>query len=157
MAEENDYARGQEIKELVEEMKLYNRPEEIEEMKKLIKKNVPFSMRGYLLAYLYLTKSGKTNPQARKAKEYHQEPENATAYYINIGRMSKSNPAEIISFLCEKGGLSKEDIITVAYKQNYSFVYIANNKCEGIIEKVNNQSFKGRKVKMSLKRDKDEQ
>ena len=54
----NDKDAGQKIRSLVEEMKLYNNPQELEDMKRLMKKNVPFMMRGYLLAYLYVTRNG---------------------------------------------------------------------------------------------------
>ncbi|MBR4477817.1 MAG: hypothetical protein IKO96_04215, partial [Spirochaetales bacterium] len=64
----NDKEMGQKIRELVEEMKLYNNPQELEDMKKIMKKNVPLMMRGYLMAYLYVTRNGRT-----QAKPAHQE------------------------------------------------------------------------------------
>lgn len=153
---------GQKIRELVAQMKLYNNPQELEDMKKLIKKNVSFTMRGYLLAYLYVTRGESTQrPQRQERQERKPQPkpsvENATSFYINIGKASKSNPREIVDFICEKTGLNSEDILSVAYKQNYSFVYISNDKKEGIIEAVNGQTFKGRKVKMNYSKEKDEQ
>ena len=69
-----------------------------------------------------------------QAKPAHQERkaqakpvlENATSFYINIGKISKGSAHDMVSFICEKSGLSPEDIVSVAYKQNYSFVYIRN-------------------------------
>ena len=150
---------AQKIRELVEQMKLYNNPQELEDMKKLMKKNVSFTMRGYLLAYLYITRSGNTQRPQRQERRPQQKPavENATSFYINIGKASKSNPRELVDFICEKTGLNSEDILSVAFKQNYSFVYVSNDKKEGIIEAVNGQTFKGRKVKMNYSKEKDEQ
>ena len=83
--------------------------------------------------------------------------ENATAFYVNIGKLSKGTAHEMVDFICEKTGLSTEDIISVAYKQNYSFVYIRSDKADGVIEAVNGQTYKGRKVKMNFSKEKDEQ
>ncbi|MBR2282261.1 MAG: DbpA RNA binding domain-containing protein [Spirochaetales bacterium] len=176
MAENNNDIRGQKIKELVEEMKLYNNPQELEDMRKLMRKNVPLMMRGYLLAYLYV-KSNATAKTARPAREQRadrpertalterperkQQPkpglENAVSFYINVGKASKGSAHEMVDFICEKTGLSSEDILSVAYKQNYSFVYISKDKAEGIIEAVTGQTYKGRKVKMNYSKEKDEQ
>ncbi len=167
MAESINDIRGQKIRELVEEMKLYNNPQELEDMKKIMKKNVPFMMRGYLLAYLYVTRNGNTtaksarahSPERQERKPQQQKPalENATSFYINIGKISKGSAHEMVDFICEKTGLSSEDILSVAYKQNYSFVYIKNEKAEGVIEAVTGQTYKGRKVKMNYSKEKDEQ
>ena len=180
MAENNNDNRGQRIKELVEEMKLYNNPQELEDMRKLMRKNVPLMMRGYLLAYLYVKSSsnGKTARPAREQRadraersertngnpdrpERKQQPkpglENAVSFYINVGKASKGSAHEMVDFICEKTGLSSEDILSVAYKQNYSFVYITKDKAEGVIEAVTGQTYKGRKVKMNFSKEKDEQ
>ena len=154
MAETIKDIRGQKVRELVEEMKLYNNPQELEDMKKIIKKNVPMMMRGYLLAYLYVTRNGSTTARpARKAAPIAV----VSMHYINIGKLSKGTAHEMVDFICEKTGLSSEDILQVAYKQNYSFVYIRSDKTEGVIEAVNGQTYKGRKVKMNFSKDKDEQ
>ena len=157
----NDTEKGRRIRELVEEMKLYNNPQELEEMKKLMKKNVPFMMRGYLLAYLYVTRSGKASAkpahQERKAAQAKPASDNAVSFYINIGKISKGSAHDMVDFICEKSGLAPEDIVSVAYKQNYSFVYIRKDRTEGVIEAVNGQTYRGRKVKMNFSKEKEDQ
>ena len=162
MAETIKDTESRKIKELVEEMKLYNNPQELEDMKKTMKKNVPFMMRGYLLAYLYVTRGGART--ARPERQERQKPqqtrpvlENATSFYINVGQTSRTSAKELAEFVCEKAGLEASDILSVAYKQNYSFVYIRNDKTEGVIEKVTGQTYNGRKVKMNYSKEKDEQ
>lgn len=179
MAENNNDNRGQRIKELVEEMKLYNNPQELEDMRKLMRKNVPLMMRGYLLAYLYVKstngaktarpaweqraekaeRSERTNGATDRPEKKQPKPglENAVSFYINVGKASKGSAHEMVDFICEKTGLSSEDILSVAYKQNYSFVYINKDKTEGVIEAVTGQTYKGRKVKMNFSKEKDEQ
>ena len=150
---------GRRIRELVEQMKLYNNPQELENMKKIMKKNVPFTMRGYLLAYLYITRSGDSPKNQRQERRPVQKPaiDNATAFYINVGKLSKGSAKDLSDFICEKTSLAPEDIVSIAYKQNYSFVYIRNDKKEGIIEAINGQTYRGRKVKMNYSKERDEQ
>ena len=147
------------IRELVAQMKLYNNPQELEDMKKLMKKNVPLTMRGYLMAYLYITRSNDNTKPQRQERRPVQKPafENATAFYINIGKLSKGSAKDLSDFICEKAGLVPEDIVSIAYKQNYSFVYIRNDKKEGIIETITGQTYRGRKVKMNYSKERDEQ
>ena len=150
---------GRRIRELVAQMKLYNNPQELESMKKLMKKNVPFAMRGYLLAYLYVTRSGDSFRSARPERRPAQKPsfDNATSFYINIGKLSKGSAKDLSDFICEKAGITADDIVSIAYKQNYSFVYILNEVKEGIIEAINGQTYRGRKVKMNYSKERDEQ
>lgn len=154
MAETISDARGLKIRELVEEMKLYNDPKGLEEMKKLIKKNVPFSMRGYFMAYLYITSPHSAKSAVKPEPKKHEIPEDAVSFYINIGKSSHSPAKELVAFICDNAGLSEDSIVSVAYKQNYSFVYIKKAKADKVIEKVNGQSFKGRKVKISYSKEK---
>ena len=150
---------GRKIRELVAQMKLYNNPQELEDMKKLMKKNVPFTMRGYLLAYLYVTRSGDNSKPSRPDRKPVQKPsfDNATSFYINVGKLSKGSAKDLSDFICEKTGITEDDIVSIAYKQNYSFVYIRNDKKEGIIEAINGQTYRGRKVKMNYSKEHDEQ
>lgn len=158
MAESVSDAKGRRIRELFAEMKLYNNPQELEEIKKLIKKNVPLTMRGYFSAYLYVLSGNSAKSADKSSLKEHKKPEvpeNAIALYINVGKISHSPVKELIAFICENAGLKEKDIMTVAYKQNYSFVYVDKSKADSIIENVNGKSFKGRKVKMNFSKEKD--
>ena len=159
MAESIADIRGQKIKELVKEMQLYNNPQEIEEMRKVIKKNVPLLMRGNLLAYLYITRHGASTEQAKPAKFQKAAParslDNTVSFYISVGKASKSSPKELAEFICEKANISNDAIVAIAYKQNYSFIHVKKEASQGIIEAVNGQLYKGRKVKMNYSKDKD--
>ena len=159
MAESIADIRGQKIKELVKEMQLYNNPQEIEEMRKVIKKNVPLLMRGNLLAYLYITRNGSsaeaTKPAARAQKPQTKTLENTVSFYISVGKASKSSPKELAEFICEKANISNDAIVSISYKQNYSFIHIKKEASEGVIDAVNGQLYKGRKVKMNFSKEKD--
>lgn len=151
MANTANDERALRIKELVNEMKLYNNPEELELVKKEIKQNVPFSMRGYLLAYLFI--KSKNNVPAKKPVSARPEVKDAVSFYINIGKMSRTSAHDLAAFICATAGIKDQDIVSIAFKQNYSFVYIKKEKANGIIEKVNGQEYKGRKVKINYSKE----
>jgi len=146
------------VQELLKEVLLYKNPEELEEMRKIIKKNVPFSRRGYFMAYLYVREFGANAKSVAKqgskpAAKPVAKPADSVSFYINVGRASHSNPKELAAFICETAKISSEDILSVAFKQNYSFVYIRKDKADGIIDAVSGQAFKGRKVKMNFSKE----
>lgn len=147
------------IKELVEEMKLYKNPELLEKTKKEIKKNVPFSMRGYLLAYLYVTsKRGFAKPVDRKSENQkstntHPEIEGSVSLYMNVGKLSKGSARDLAAFICEEAKISDADILSIAYKQNYSFVYVKQENAQKVLDSVNGKTYRGRKVKADFSKD----
>ena len=62
---------------------------------------------------------------------------------------------ELAEFICEKANISNDAIVSIAYKQNYSFIHIKKEASEGVIDAVNGQLYKGRKVKMNFSKEKD--
>jgi len=159
MSESAD-ARSLKIKALVEEMKLYNNPQELEDLKKEIKKNVPFTMRGYFMAYLYRTSRFFSNPakEAKPKTEREPRPEmaDAQALYINVGKQSRSSAKDLARFIVETANIDDSSILSIAFKQNYSFVYVPKAQAQAVIDAVNGQSFKNRKVKINYSKEKDE-
>lgn len=163
MAESIADIRGQKIKELVAEMKLYNNPKELEEIRKGMRKNVPLSMRGYLMAYLYMTRYEEQGHSSKQYGNRHNSKkqdvtgktpnEDAVSFYINVGKASKTSPKELAEFICENAHINSSDILSVAYKPNYSFVYIKKNVADGIIEAINGKPYNGRKVKINYSKD----
>lgn len=153
-------SRSLKIKALVEEMKLYNNPQELEDLKKEIKKNVPFSMRGYFMAYLYRTSKFYTAPageaKSKVARESRPELADAQSLYINVGKQSHCSPKDLAKFVSETAKIDNSSILSIAFKQSYSFVYVPKKQAQAVIDAVNGQSFKGRKVKINYSKEKDE-
>ncbi len=61
---------SQKIKEIAQSIKIDSNPEELDALKKLIKKNVPFTLRGYFAAYLLREMTKKS---VRKEKIVRKE------------------------------------------------------------------------------------
>ena len=138
-----------ELKKLVEEMKLYNNPEELEKTRSLIRKNVPLSMRGYLLAYLY-TKMNRKKEHAPRA-----EQEDCSSLYINVGKANRTNPKDLAAFIVTTAGINDSAVRGVSFRQNYSFVSVDKNLAQSVIDKVNGKEFRGRKVKVNFSKEKE--
>ena len=157
MAESVSDEKGRKIRELVAQMKLYNNPQELEDLKKLIRKNVPLTMRGYFSAYLYVLSGNSAKPAASHTEKSGRPemPQNAVSLYVNVGKASRGPAKDLVAFICENSGLTEQEIYSVSYKQNYSFVYISKAKADCVIEKVNGKTFKGRKVKVNFSKEKD--
>ncbi|MCR5760827.1 MAG: DbpA RNA binding domain-containing protein [Sphaerochaetaceae bacterium] len=160
MSEITAEEKAKAIKNLVAEMKLYNNPQELEDLKKLIRKNVPFSMRGYFSAYLYLKAEGSLNSrrprprsQARPVEHNAKNPD-GTSLYINVGRQSRATAKDLAAFICKESGIESSQILSIVFKQNFSFIIVDNKVAENVVSAVNGKEFKGRKVKMSPSKEK---
>lgn len=154
MSEISAEEKAKAIRSLVAEMKLYNNPQELEELKKLIRKNVPFTMRGYFSAYLYLKAEGSLNSRKPHTRGQVRPTENGSSLYINVGRQSRATVKDLAAFVCKESGIESSQILSIVFKQNFSFVIVDPQVAEKVVSAVNGKEFKGRKVKMSPSKEK---
>jgi len=148
------------------------KPEELESLRKLIKKNVPWRLRGYFMAYLFreLTKSEKPqnkNQRSRKSKQIFSDfdakkpakvakpeqpkekpvkkfPQGAKTLYLNVGKMKKLYSKELSQLLQEKLEITRSDIYSIKVHDKYSFITMDEKNCEKAIEVLNGIDIKGR-------------
>lgn len=146
-------------------------PEELESLRKLIKKNVPFRLRGYFMAYLFreLTKNEKPqnrnqrnkkakslitdfdskkpqkqNNEQKKEKPVKTFPQGAKTLYLNVGKMKKLYSKELSILLQEKLNITRSDIYSIKVHDKYSFITMDEKNCEKAIEVLNGIDIKGR-------------
>lgn len=156
------------IREIVEKIKndSSSGPKELEEIKKVIRKNVPFFMRSAFSAYLVrevLKKSDRRerrderrnmSPKAKyeeKAREQENPekkervlPEDAKTIYISVGKM-KHLYAKNLSLLIQNTlGISRDDIFAIRIHDKYSFVTMNEENCKKAIEALNGKEINGR-------------
>jgi hypothetical protein len=154
-------------------------PDELEKLKKLIKKNVPFTLRSYFMAYLVRemlganTPKGKTPapkraPQPKKApraanpapkakaeapvaKETTERvlPEGARTLYLNIGKMKRLYAKELSQLLQTELEITREDIYSIRIHDKYSFISMSEENCEKAITKLTGMDIKGRTAAVS--------
>jgi hypothetical protein len=170
---ETDEVLAGKIQMLVAKLAIDSNPEELETLRKLFKKNVPFHRRGYFTAYLLRellgsdkrTSSNKSpatakattpresdvkqeKPQRAKkqvAKPTSQDiPEGARTLYLNIGKMRRLYAKELSQILQDNLGISREDIYSLRIHDKYSFITLSQENADKAIEKLNGMDIRGR-------------
>ena len=148
-------------------------PEELERVKGIIRKSVPFFTRSAFAAYLLIA-SGSRRPAREKerrserrpaAKPAEKEarnpepkadvrperaiPENAKTIYINVGKMKHLYAKDLSKLLQNELEITREDIYQIRVHDKYSFVTMSAENCEKAIAKLNNQAINGRTAKVT--------
>ncbi len=153
-------------------------PEELEQLKRLIKKNVPFTLRSYFMAYLLRemlnanspktrtaapqrTTKAKPAPKSPPAESKKQErapqkkreekplPEGARTLYLNIGKMKRLYAKELSLLLQKELEITRDDIFSLRIHDKYSFISMTEENCEKAIAKLNGMDIKGRTAAVS--------
>ncbi len=153
-------------------------PEELEQLKRLIKKNVPFTLRSYFMAYLLRemlnanspktrtsapqrTTKAKPAPKSAPAESKKQErapqnkreekplPEGARTLYLNIGKMKRLYAKELSLLLQKELEITRDDIFSLRIHDKYSFISMTEENCEKAIAKLNGMDIKGRTAAVS--------
>lgn len=141
-------------------------PEELEKVKAVIKKNVPFFSRSALLAYLVINARGprperkaekpaKKESTEQKAAETAKEnvqaiPADAKTIYIDVGKMKHLYPKDLSKRLQAELGITRDDIYAIRIHDKYSFVTMSEENCLKAIEKLTGQDINGRIAKVSF-------
>lgn len=149
-----------------------SRPEELEEIKKLIKKNVPFFTRSAFSAYLLREFVARHSHQERKPRnnEYRKDraarteekkeegqsspapqkkeeriiPEGAKTLYLNVGKMKHLYAKTLSQILQNELGITRDDIYSIRIHDKYSFITMSEENCNKAIEVLNGKEINGR-------------
>ena len=159
------------IREIVSKIKndSSSGPEELEEIKKIIRKNVPFLMRSAFSAYLvrevlnsgYKKKERReerktfskerersASPEKTESQEKTEEkkaiPEGAKTIYINVGKMKHLYAKNLSILIQNELGITRSDIYSIRIHDKYSFVTMSEENCVKAIEKLNGKEINGR-------------
>ena len=125
-------------------------PEELNAYKRFVKKHVPFSRRGYFMAYLLKHAGGEKpkNHQAGSNGEY-------TSIFVGVGKNRKVFPKDLIQLFSDVDGVTSEDIGQIKILDNYSFLEITPIKAQPAIDTLNGREFRGRRLTVNFARKKD--
>lgn len=163
------------IEEIKTKVEKYPKPEELEEIKKEIKRSVPFTRRLYFAAMLLKESleskgegqkekketlyrvpsysSGK-KPQKESEGKKRELPAGANTLYMNIGRMKSLNRTELINILDKEAGIKKERVYDIKIHDKYTFIILSEEDCQKAIDSINGKDINGRIVKINIARDK---
>ncbi len=161
------------LQDAVKKIKAEEDPLVLNELKKIFKQNVPFTLRMYTAAYLtkILTGSpskrlGKFERGSPKKRDFNAEQTRtprvsieeslAETIFISVGRNRRVFPRDLISLLITIAEVPRERIGDIRILDNYSFVQVFAEDVEKIIAALNGHEFHGRKLSVSYSRKKDE-
>ncbi len=142
------------IKKMVKSIKEEEDADEMNQFKKLVKRNVPFTMRGYFSAYLFKLLNSNTNTNAGvrpgRAQSQNRPDKEYKTLFFNIGRSRGVNPQALIRFIAATAELDASEIGQVRVHDNYSFVDVAEPSVQKVIESLNSKLYRGRTLAVNF-------
>lgn len=160
------------LREAVETVKTAEDPAVLNAYRKIFRKQVPFTLRSYIAAYLIKeceggsrSKSYTRRPNFRytdRSRGQFQDrpaierpvldPSESVSIFMSVGRTRRVFPRDLITLLIQNADISRERIGDIRILDNYSFVQVMRDDADKIIEKLNNFSYRGRALSVSYSR-----
>ena len=162
------------LKEVVETVKTEEDPDVLNAYRKIFRKNVPFTLRSYIAAYLIKEFEGSSFPRSKpysrrpnprfgdRSRGYVSDrppaerpildPSESVSIFMSIGRSRRVFPRDIITLLIQNADINRERIGDIRILDNYSFVQVMNEDADKIIEKLNDFSYRGKNLSVSYSR-----
>ena len=167
------------LQNAVEKVKTEEDPIELNNYRKLFKKNVPFALRNYVAAFLaksaeggfrrgsyrryekdFRHEGGRFNKESRSEFDAQPSTRNvideslASTIFISIGRNRHVFPKDLINLITENTSLEKSRIGEIRVLDNYSFVQFYTEDCDTVIKALDGYTFRGRKLTVSFSKKK---
>lgn len=130
---------------IIKRIKEEEDPFELNHYRKLIKKNVPFSLRSYFSAFLF--KESLTVNIGNKGNGF-------TRLFISIGKTRRIFPKDLVDLFTSKLNLTKNQVGVVKVLDNYSFLEISSGVAERAISVLSGFNYKGRRLSVNYARKK---
>ncbi len=136
------------IKKMVKSIKEEEDADEMNQFKKLVKRNVPFTMRGYFSAYLF--KSLMTNTKPAHAPSQNRADKDYKTLFFNIGRTRGLNPQALLRFIASTAEIDSAEIGQIRVHDNYSFVDVAEPNVQKVLDNLNSKVYRGRTLAVNF-------
>lgn len=85
------------------------------------------------------------------------DPDKATSIFIGIGKNRRVYPRDLVGLLIAVAGLERDRIGDIKVLANYSFVQLYTEDAQTAIDKLNEYSYRGRKLAVSYSRQKSDE
>lgn len=89
-----------------------------------------------------------TEEEVLKTVETPPHPPRWITLYIGKGKKDKLSKGDIVGFLCQTGGLQKEEIGTIEVKDFYTYVAVSRSRSAEVLQRVRDEKIKGMRTKI---------
>ncbi len=111
-------------------------PDELNRLKKTIRKSVPLFLRSYFTAYLFKELMGKIRDKTGVF----------TTLFVSTGKNRRVYPKDLSDLFTQTLGISRGDIGEIKVFDSYSFVDISLDHASSAIAKLSGANFHGRRI-----------
>lgn len=131
-------------------------PVELTMYRKYVRKYTTIFNRGYILAYLLKQSvEGGGQRQGRKGSRGGTSGSpDKQSIFVSIGRSKRVRSRDLVTFFTSANGITQDDIGQVKVLDNYSFVEVTKEKAQVVIDELNGQELRGRKLTVNFARKK---
>lgn len=137
----------EQIQEILRQIHDEENPDELNYYRRMVRRHVPFFMRGYFMAFL-LKNGGIPKHKKKDDGQY-------TSMFIGVGKNRRVFPRDLIQLFSSVEEISAEDIGEIKILDNYSFAEITTEKAPALIRELNGTDYRGRKLTVNFARRKD--
>ena len=130
----------------MERIRTEEHPDLLNQYRKLIRKSVPFHLRGYFSAYLFKEALGNAVRGDDPFK----------TIFISIGRNRRVFPRDLSRLFTQTLDIAPGDVGSIKVLDNYSFVDIPSSLAQNAIDVLDGSEFHGRKITVNFARKKEE-
>ena len=134
------------VREILRAIKESESPHELDELRRVFRKNTPLHLRAYFAAYLIREAVGSSPA----------EPGIFKTLFVSIGKNRKVFPKDLKKLFASQLGISGAQLGEIKVLDNYSFVEITEPFAQKAIDELNAAEFRGRKITVNFARKKRE-
>ncbi len=140
---EDQIFRGM-IRQILKRIKEEENPEDLNQYRNIIRKNVPLTLRSYFSAYLF--------KQSLAGEKRKKKSSKITKLFLSMGKNRRVFPRDLIQLFMDRLKAERSQIHDIKVLDNYSFVEIDSSLGERAIKELSGIEFKGRKLAVNYAR-----
>ncbi len=154
LPEEEEVLKGK-LKSIITQIKEEEDPDVLNKYKKLIKKSVPFHLRGYVGAYFFKKALEGQLGQPGQSGQKTQPSANMQTIFVSIGKNRKVFPRDLVRLFRKSLDIEQNEIGNIKVLDNYSFIDIPKRVASKAIKDMDGMEFRGRNITVNFARKKE--
>ena len=140
---EDQVFRGM-IRQILKQIKEEENPEDLNHYRKIVRRNVPLTLRSYFTAYMLKRSLAGATKKRQSTKK--------TKLFLSMGKNHKVFPRDLIQLFMDRLKANRSQIHDIKVLDNYSFVEVDFSLGERAIKELSGIEFKGRKLAVNYAR-----